>query len=123
MPVIGAITLSLEVTCCVALRDQTTIDRFGRDLDGRQHLAGSARHAAIGHQCHPEAAVLQQAEIRRQLVQLRHADGGRALVGQHGDKIGFELAVVEGSLEVLLRREHGRAQEAAAVLRVALLTR
>ena len=39
------------------------------------------------------SAILQHAERRRQLVQLRHAVGARALEAHDGDEVAVELAV------------------------------
>ena len=59
------------------------------------HLARGARHAAVGDQRHLAAAVLQHAQRRRQLVQLGHAVGLRALEADHGDEVAVELAALE----------------------------
>ena len=66
--------------------------RLRRDVDRRRHLAGRARHAPVGDERDAVAAVLQHAEERRQLVQLRHAVGARALVADDGDEVAVELA-------------------------------
>ncbi len=34
------------------LGDRPAVDRFGRHMDRRRHLAGGAGHAAVGHQRH-----------------------------------------------------------------------
>ena len=65
---------------------------LGRDMDRRRHLARGAGHAPVGDQRDLEAAVLQHAEGRRQLVQLRHAVGLRALEAHHGDEVAVQLA-------------------------------
>ena len=60
-------------------RERPAGQRLGRDVDRGRHLAARARHAPVGDQRDLEAAVLQHAERRRQLVQLGHAVGARAL--------------------------------------------
>ncbi len=53
----------------------------------------------------PEAAILQHAERRRQLVQLRHAVGLRALEAHDGDEVAVELAGLEAVVQPLLAVE------------------
>ena len=78
------------------------VDGFGRHVDRRRHLARRAGHAAVGDQRHLEAAVLQHAERRRQIVQLRHADGLGPGEADHGDEVAIELARLERRLQPLL---------------------
>ncbi len=54
------------------------------------------------------AAVEQQAQRRRQAVQLRHAVAARALEADHGDEVAVELAALEGRQQVLLIVEADR---------------
>ena len=49
-------------------------------------------HAPVGDQRDLEAAVLQHAQHRRELVQFRHAVGLRPLEAHDGDEIAVELA-------------------------------
>ena len=72
-------------------------DGFRRHVDGGWHLARGARHAAVGDQGDLEALVLQDAEDGRELVQLGHAVGLRALPAQHAHqaarRVRFTLAL------------------------------
>ena len=71
------------------------LDRLGREMDRRRHLARGAGHPPVGDQRHLEAPVLQHPQRRRQLVQLGHAVGLRALEAHHGDQVALELAGLE----------------------------
>ena len=87
-------------------------------MDGRRHLAGGARHAAIGHQRHAAAGILQHAHGRRQRMQLRHAVGTRPLEAQHRHKIAIELAFLESLIEGFLRIEDQRRRFHRPVFRL-----
>ena len=73
-------------------RQRAAVGRLGRQMDRGRHLARGAGHAAVGDQRHLEALVLQHAQRRRQLVQLGHAVGLRALEADHGDEVAVQLA-------------------------------
>src|SRR3546814_10105197 len=51
--------------------ERAAAERLGTDVDRARHLAARSRHAAIGYQRDLVAAVLQHAENRGELVQLR----------------------------------------------------
>ena len=86
-------------------------------MDGGRHLARRAGHAAVGHDRDPLAAVLQHPERGRQLVQLGHAVGGRALVADDRDQVAaVEPALGEGGEEVGLVVEDHRGCGDHAVL-------
>ena len=87
-------------------------------MDGCRHLAGRARHAAIGHQCHLETPVLQHPQHGREFVQLGHAIGLRALMTHHGDKIFVQQTVFEQLLQCLLAVDHHGWRTNDAVLRL-----
>ena len=69
--------------------------RLGRDVDRRRHFAARAGHAAVGDQRDPVAAVLEHAQRGRQLVQLGHAVGARALEAHDHRDVAVELARLE----------------------------
>ena len=69
---------------------------LGRDVDRGRDLARGARHPPVGDQGDLEAAVLQHAQRRRQLVQFGHAVGARALEADDHDHVAVQLAGVEG---------------------------
>jgi hypothetical protein len=71
-------------------------------------LPGRARHPPIGDQGDPIAAILKHAERGRQLVQLRHAVGARALEADHDHDVAVELAGLEGGEHLVLIREDPR---------------
>ena len=77
-------------------------------MDRRRHLARGARQAPVGDQRDAMAAVLQHAERRHQLVQLRHADRLRPLKAHHRDEVAVEFAGPEGRMQLLLAVEHPR---------------
>ena len=60
------------------------------------------------HERDLEAAVLQHAERRHQLVQLGHSVGARTLEAHHGHEIAVELARAKSVLQLLLSVEHDR---------------
>ena len=65
---------------------------LGADVDRRRHLARRAAHAAVGDQRDAESPCLcSTAERRRQLVQLGHAVGARALEAHDGDEVALQL--------------------------------
>ena len=74
--------------------------RLGRAVDRRRDLARGAAHAAVGDERDAVAAVLQHAQRGRELVQLGHPVGARALVADDRDDVAVELAALEGGEEV-----------------------
>ena len=66
---------------------RATAGRFRGQVDGGGNLARCAGQAAVGHQRHAAALVLQQAEQRGQRMQFRHAVRTRALIADDGDEI------------------------------------
>ena len=77
-------------------RERSAVQAFGADVDRRRYAARRTRHATVGHQCDPMAALLQHRQRRRQRVQFRHAIGARSLEAHHHDHIAIELAGGEG---------------------------
>ncbi len=96
------------------LGDRPAVHRLGRDVNGRGHFAGGARHAPVGHQRHLETALLQHAQRGHELVQFGHAVGRRTLKADDGDEIALELAALEGGEQVVLivKDEGGRGNHA-----------
>ena len=94
---------------------RAAVDTFRRDVNGRRLLARCAGHPPGGHQGHFESFVLQAAEQRRQLVQLRHAVGSRSLEAHDGHEITLQLAAFERLLHGLLAVEHDCRRLDAAV--------
>ena len=62
----------------------------------------------VGHQRDLEAAILQHADRRHQLVQFRHAVGARPLEADDQHDVAVEFAGPERRLQFLLRVEHPR---------------
>ena len=86
-------------------RDRAAVRGLGRDVDRGRDLAGGAGHAAIGQERDLEAAVLQDAELRGELVQFGHADRLGALEADDGDDVAIEFAGLERGLQALLGME------------------
>ena len=90
------------------LGERAAAQRLGADMDRRRNLAAGARHAPVGDQRDLEAAVLQHAERRRQLVQLGHAVGARSLEAHHHHHVAVELAGLERGQHLILVGEDPR---------------
>src|SRR5262245_5720345 len=71
-------------------------------MDRRRHLAAGTRHAAVGDESNLMAPILQYAEHRCQLVQLRHAIGTWALEADNHDDVSVELAGLECRQRLIL---------------------
>ena len=71
-------------------------------MNSRQHLTRCARHPAVCYERNPEAAILQDPQVRCEFVQLGHAVGARSLPDQDGDEILLEFAGIESIDERLL---------------------
>src|SRR4051794_221629 len=107
-----------EQVAVAYLRQPAAHRGLGGEVDRRRDLAGGARHPPVGDQRDAVAAVLEHAERGRQLVQLRHPVGGRALEAEHGDHVPVELALGECLQEVRLVVEHPRGCLDLTVLRL-----
>ena len=81
------------------LGERAAAQRLGTDMDRGGDLARRPRHPPVGDQGHLEAPILQHAERRRELVQLRHAIRARALEAHDHDDVAIEFARLE-------RRQH-----------------
>src|SRR3954453_5706899 len=90
--------------------------RLGGAVQGGRPLAGRATHAAVGDERHAMSAVHQQAQRRRQLVQLGHPVRPRALVAHDRDDVAVEVAALERRQEVALVVEDARGRGHDAVL-------
>ena len=77
-------------------------------MNRRRHLAGGTGHAPVGDQRYLEAAILQDAQIRREFVQFGHAIGLGPLEAHHGNEIALQLTGLEGLGEVDLGLENPR---------------
>ena len=75
-------------------------------MDGRRHLARGAAHAAVSDQRHFETLTLQDRQRRRELVQLGHAIGLRALPAHHANHVARQLARIESLVQFFLRIKH-----------------
>ncbi len=94
--------------------DGATVEGFRRQVYSRRYLTRGAGHAPVGHQRHLEAPVLQYAQHRGQLVQLRHAVSPRSLEAHHRDKVPVQFAGVKADLEfILVREDHHRCLDPA----------
>ncbi len=80
--------------------------RLGTNVDCGRDFARGTRHATIGDQRHPETMILEHAERRRELVQLRHSIRLRSLEAHHHDDIAVELARLERRQHRILIREN-----------------
>ena len=81
------------------------VQRFRGDVDGGRDLAGGTGETAVGDQGHLVTRLLQVAEHRHQLVQLRHAVGRRAVVAHHDDGVLIEIPRLVGGLHRVLGGE------------------
>ena len=86
---IGAETDDIPVA---ELGERPTAQRLGGDMDRGGDLARRPRHPPVGDQGYLEAPILQHAERRRELVQLRHPIRPRALEAHHHDNVAIEFA-------------------------------
>jgi hypothetical protein len=84
-------------------------------------LPAGARHAPVGHQRHPQPAILQHRQRRRQRMQFGHPVGLRPLKAHHDHGVGGEFARLErrftascvvehagGGFDHMAFRGHGR---------------
>ncbi len=78
---------SLTMSPSQILAIGAAIGGFRSHMDGGRHFAGSARHAAVGDERHAMPPILEHAQGRHQLVELRHAVGLRPLEAHHGDEV------------------------------------
>ena len=100
------------------LADRTTAQRFGRQVDRGRHLAARAGHAPIGQQRDLEAAILQHAERRGQLVQFRHAVGARTLEADDDHDIALQFTRLEGAKHIVLVLKDGGGRLGGPTLRI-----
>ena len=92
------------------LADGAAAGGLRRHMQRRRGLAGSARQPPVRHQRDLETSILQDAQRRHQLVQLRHAVGARALEAHDDDDVAVQFAGAKRLLHFLLRLEHPRGR-------------
>jgi hypothetical protein len=78
-------------------RERPAAKRLRRHMYRRRHFAGCARHPSVGDQRNPEAAILDHALGRHELVQFGHAVCAGTLKPDDDNDIAIEFAGLEST--------------------------